>query len=154
MLWHTKQVFGHNTWWNQHRWNIRGPVQNMSKGQQTILYTGHTTSTTHQPINLCISSVCQVQGQFPEKMFPTNQEGQWCQHTNIHSSKCLDNYLINNSSSFWNHTPLHPEPPHHRHPYIYFNYNQHAAPHHSIFTCHHTMNQLGYYKHLTEHIKS
>ena len=29
MLWHRKQVFGHNTWWNQCNWDFGGPVQNM-----------------------------------------------------------------------------------------------------------------------------
>ena len=76
------------------------------KGQWAILYTKHNTSTTHQPTNLCISSVCQGQGHHPEKMFPTDKEGQQHQHTNIHSSKCLHNYLINNSSTFQNHTHL------------------------------------------------
>ena len=41
------------------------------------------------------------------------------------------------------------------HPSIqYFDYNQHAVPHHSIFTCHHAMNHLGPLQHLTEHSKS
>ena len=39
----------------------------MSKGQWIILYIEHTTSTTYQPTNLCISSVCQEQGQYPER---------------------------------------------------------------------------------------
>ena len=30
----------------------------------------------------------------------------------------------------------------HRHPSIYFDYNQHAVPHHSIFIHHHTMNPM------------
>ena len=33
----------------------------------------------------------------------------------------------------------HLDPSYHRHPPTYFNYNQHAAPHHSISIYHHTM---------------
>ena len=31
---------------------------------------------------------------------------------------------------------------HHRHPFMYFNYNQHAAQHHNIFIYHHAMNPM------------
>ena len=48
----------------------------MSKGQQTVVHIEHTTSTTCQSINICISSVCQGQGQYPEKVFPMDQGGQ------------------------------------------------------------------------------
>ena len=75
MLWHTKQVLGHNAEWNQCSRNIRRSVQNMPKGQQTFLHIKHTTSTTCQTTNLCINSLCQGQGWNPEKMFPTDQEG-------------------------------------------------------------------------------
>ena len=57
---------------------FRGSIQNMPKGQQTILYIEHTTSTTCQPTIVCLSSVCQGQGQYPERVFPTYQEGQQC----------------------------------------------------------------------------
>ena len=52
MLWYGKQVFGHNTWWNQCDWNIRGSGQNMSKGQWTILHIKHTFYhlPTHQHV--------------------------------------------------------------------------------------------------------
>ena len=46
----------------------------MSKGQWTILYIEHTTPTTCKPTNMCISSICQEQEQYPEKMFPTNHK--------------------------------------------------------------------------------
>ena len=100
MLQHTKQVLGHNAWWNQHTWNIRRSIHNMPKSQLTVLHTKHTTSTTCQPTNLCISSVCQGLGQYPEKMFHTDQESQQCKLTNIHSSTCLDNNLTIHSSTF------------------------------------------------------
>ena len=36
----------------------------------------------------------------------------------------------------------HPDLSYHRHPFTYFNYKQHAVPHHSIFIYHHTMNPM------------
>ena len=78
----------------------------MLEGQWTILYIEHITSTTCQPTYLYISSICQGQGQYLERMFPTDKEGQQHQHTNTHSSKCLDHYLINSSSTCQNHTHL------------------------------------------------
>ena len=53
----------------------------------------------------CVS-VCQGKGQYPEKMFPTDKEGQQHWHTNIHSSKFLDNNFTNKSSTCQNHTHL------------------------------------------------
>ena len=126
--------------------NIRRSIQNIPKGQRVILHIIHTTSTTCQPTNLCISSVCQRQGQYPERMFPTDQESQQHKHTNIHSSKCLDNNFTYHSSNFRNYTHLHLEKhldlSHHRHPSKYFDYSQHAVPHHSIFIYHHAMNPM------------
>ena len=29
MLWHRKQVFGNNTWWNQHNWDFRQSIQHI-----------------------------------------------------------------------------------------------------------------------------
>ena len=37
---------------------------------------------------------------------------------------------------------MHPELLHFRQPYIYSDYNQHAVPHHSIFTYHHAMDHM------------
>ena len=42
--------------------------------QWAIFQFKHTTFTTFQPINLCISFICQGQGQHPEKMFTKDQE--------------------------------------------------------------------------------
>ena len=48
----------------------------MPKDQQTTLHIDHITSTICQPTNMCISSVCHGQGEYSEKMFPTDHEGQ------------------------------------------------------------------------------
>ena len=39
-------------------------------------------------------------------MFPTSQEGQQDKHTNIHSSKCMDNYFFTSSSTYQNHAHM------------------------------------------------
>ena len=147
MLWHQKQVFGYNTWWNQCHWNIRGPVPNMSQGKWTILYIKHTTSTTCQSTNMCISSVCQGQGYLYRKAVP--YKSGWPVAISIRTSIAPNVWIITSSPAAVSAriTLICPEEalrtitP--QIPSIYFNYNQHAAPHHSILTCHHTMNHLG-----------
>ena len=56
--------------------------------------------------NLCISLMCQGQGQHAEKMFTTDQESQQYKHTNIYSSKCLNDNFPNHSITIRNHTHL------------------------------------------------
>ena len=76
------------------------------KANRQILQLKHTPATTCQPTNLCISFICQVQGQHPEEMSTTDQKDQQYKHTSIYSSKCLDNNLTSCTSTIRNHNHL------------------------------------------------
>ena len=118
----------------------------MPEGQWTILQFKHTAFTTLQSTNLSISLICQGQGPHPEKMFTTKQESQQYKHTDIYSSKCLDNNFTNpqqcHQESHSSTLEKHPDLSYHRHPSTYFDWNQHAVPHHSIFIYLHAMNPM------------
>ena len=115
----------------------------MPEIQQTIFQFKHTAFITCQPTKLCMSLICQGQGQYPERC---SLQIRKASSISIPTSIAPNVWIVTLPTAAvpLGITPICPgETPRSVLPQnlsMYFNYNLHATPHHSSFIYHHAMN--------------